>query len=380
MAIKKTAAGTWGVDFRDQHRRRILRTFDTYKEAADFEKDALAQVSKREYVRPSDKTLGEVATEWYQKKLNAGTYRRASLVDYRNHIENYIKPSLGTRKVHDVDIEQIEKAAAEWGKRVSPKMVNKVLTSLTSILALAKRYKLIKDNPAQEAERLKIATENEDDMEVTPDKVYTKEELGKLIRATEPGTIDRLMVMLPALTGCRIGEALGATWQHMDLKAGVFHVRLNLADSDKGAPPLLQPPKTKSSRRDIELPVELVHELKVWKLKCPQSEMQVGDTTVTLVFAREDGLPYHRNQASDALDRAITKGGLTKRLTPHGLRHTFASLLLAADGKRKRPDPAEVATILGHKDSYVTLKVYTHFVKKQSTATQDLASSILAGS
>ena len=97
--------------------------------------------------------------------------------------------------------------------------------------------------------------------------------------------------------------------------------------------------------------------------------MQAGGTTVNLVFAREDGLPYHRNQASDALDRAITKAGLTKRLTPHGLRHTFASLLLAADGKTKSRDPAEVAMILGHKDSYVTLKVYTHFVKKQSTAT-----------
>lgn len=49
----------------------------------------------------------------------------------------------------------MEVAAAEWGKRVSPKMVNKVLTTLTATLALAKRYKLTKDNPAKDAERLK---------------------------------------------------------------------------------------------------------------------------------------------------------------------------------------------------------------------------------
>ena len=77
-------------------------------------------------------------------------------------------------------------------------MVNKVLTTLTAVLMLAKRYKLIKDNPAEEAERSKIATENEDDIEVTPDKVYAKAEIKKLIDATEPESRERLLLMLPA--------------------------------------------------------------------------------------------------------------------------------------------------------------------------------------
>jgi hypothetical protein len=60
-------------------------------------------------------------------------------------------------------VKKIEKAASEWANRVSPKMVNKVLTTLTAVLSLAKRHKQIKDNPAKDAERLKIATENEND-------------------------------------------------------------------------------------------------------------------------------------------------------------------------------------------------------------------------
>ena len=137
-------------------------------------------------------------------------------------------------------------------------MVNKALTTLTAVLALAKRHKRIKDNPAKDAERLKIATEDEDDGEVTPDKVYSKEEIRKLIHATESETLGRLFVMLPALTGCRVGEVLGATWSAVDLKAGKFSVRFNLADSDKGHPLVLQPPKTKSSKRVIPLPPELI--------------------------------------------------------------------------------------------------------------------------
>ncbi len=366
MAINKTKAGTYAVDFRNQHKRRIQRTFATHREAAAFEKDVLAQVAKREYVKPSDKTVQEIAEEWYNRKADAGTYRRASLVDWKNHVENYIRPQLGHWKLYEVDVEKIEKGAAEWGKRVSPKMVNKVLTSLTAILALAKRYKLVKDNAAEEAERLKVATEHEEDIEVSPDEVYSKEDLYKLISAAESGTLDRLFVMVPALTGLRIGEVLGLTWPAVDLKAGKLHVRLNLADADKGHEPMLQPPKTKTSRRTIPLPPELIHDLKVWRLKCPKSEPG-------LVFATEEAKPYRRKTASNALDRAIAQADI-KRLTPHGLRHTFASLLLE-DGV----PVSEVSYLLGHKDSYVTLKVYTHFVRKETRAVQNLAASIMAG-
>src|SRR5262249_46332405 len=148
----------------------------------------------------------------------------------------------------------------------SPKMVNKVLTSLTAIMALAKRYKWIKDNPAEEAERVKVATEHEEDMDVTVDKVYSRVEIRKLIDAMEPESRERLMLMIPALTGLRIGEVLGLTWPAVDLKSGKLRVITNLADTDRGKPLTLQPPKTRTSRRTVPLPPELIRELKVWKL------------------------------------------------------------------------------------------------------------------
>jgi integrase len=103
-------------------------------------------------------------------------------------------------------------------------------------------------------------------------------------------------------------------------------------------------PKPTAAGALFPSPPELTSELKIWKLKCPKSDLD-------FVFAREDGLPYHRKAASVTLDRAISTAEI-KRLTPHGLRHTFASLLLA-DGV---PVP-EVSALLGHKNSYVTWKV-----------------------
>ena len=162
--------------------------------------------------------MTEIAEKWHERKVQAGTYKRASLTHWKNHVDNFISAELGSLKVSQLDIEAIEKAAAAWAERTSPKTSNTIITTLAAILDLAKRYKLIRENPAHSAERLKLAVEDEDSGEVTPDKVYNKGELKKLFEATEPGSRDRLLVMVPALLGLRIGEVLGLAWPAIDFK------------------------------------------------------------------------------------------------------------------------------------------------------------------
>jgi integrase len=361
MAVRKTKAGTFEADIRDQHGHKRLKTFKTKKEAVAYEREALAQVSKGEYSPVSKKTVGEIAKEWYESKA-AQAYRRSSLVMWRNHVERYIVESLGNVKVSDLDVQAVESAAGEWAKRVAPITANMALQTLTAVLDMAERHNHVKRNVAEKAERIKVATEEENEV-VEPDKVYTKAELSKLIHSSEGVT--RLLVMTMGFTGLRIGECLGLCWPNVDLKAAKLHVRLAMGDSDEGAAaPLFQPPKTKSSKRTIPLPHELVKGLRVWQLACPITERG-------LVFATEEGKPYHRWTVSRLLDEAIIKAKI-KRLTPHGLRHTFASLLLA-DSK----PVTEVSHLLGHKNAHVTMTVYAHFIPKESTATQELASSVM---
>jgi integrase len=357
MALRKTVAGTFQVDFRDQFGKQRRKTFDTHREAAAYEKEVFAQVSKGEYVPPSNETIRDIAVKWYEGKA-AQAYRRSTLCQWKNHIDHFIISSLG-----DVNVHLVEKTAAEWAGRVSPKTVNKVMTTFTAILDMAERHGSIKQNAAEKAARLKIATEHDGQAVVEPDQVYTKSEIRKLIQATDGR--DRLFIMIMAFCGLRIGEVLALTWPAIDRKTGLLHVRLTLADNDKGAEPLFQPPKTKGSRRTLGLPQELIRELTVWQMKCPISDRD-------LVFATEEGKPFRRGAVRKILDRAIKTAKLEKRLTPHGLRHTFASLLLADN----KPVP-EVSQLLGHKDAYTTMRIYAHFIREESTATQDLASSIM---
>src|SRR5262249_16564508 len=164
MAINKTVAGTFVVDysyFEDGKRKRKEKTFDTKKEAVAFLDEVRTQIHKREYVPPTNTTVKDAADTWYQKRV-AESYARSARIYWKNHIDHYIVPSLGSYKIADVTVQAIEKAAAGWNLTLAPQTVNKILGTLTSILALAKRYRMRLDNPAAEAIRVKIATKDDD--------------------------------------------------------------------------------------------------------------------------------------------------------------------------------------------------------------------------
>jgi len=161
-------------------------------------------------------------------------------------------------------------------------------------------------------------------------KNWTKE----LIGATEPGSLERVLVMVPVLTGLRIGEVLGLTWDAVDLKAGVISVRRSLVvDHELGF--VLKAPKSASSQRTLDMPRELGHELKLWRFKCPPNEQD-------LILPSRLGKFIQRKVAGNIFDAIIDRAGI-RRLTFHKLRHTFASLLLS-----KGRDIAEVSRLLGH--------------------------------
>ena len=173
--------------------------------------------------------------------------------------------------------------------------------------------------------------------------------------------------MTLAFTGCRIGELLGASWDSLDLKAGKFHIRTTAADPDKGQPVVFKKPKTKSSVRIVDLSKELVHELKLWKLKCPPSERD-------LVIVSDRGQPVRRRMVSAFLRGILAELNIEKKLSAHSFRHTFASLLLA-----DRVPVPEVSHRLGHKNPKITMETYAHFIPSDRNDTIDDFSASIMG-
>lgn len=362
--VRKTKAGTFEVDHywfdAEGKRRRKLRTFPTHKAAVAYEKEALAAVQKKEFIAPSKATVGERAKAWLEKRFANGAYERATRIERENYVNRYIIPAFGAMPIQSLTIEKIEKQATEWNSKVSALVVNRVLRTLTNIMAEAKRHGVIKDNPAAEAERLREET--------TEREIFTAEELRQVIEKTEPGSMQRVILLMLSLTGCRVGELLAASWSAVDLKAGRFYVRQSLADPEKGQEMIFKKPKSLSSERGIPLSRELIHELRLWRLKCPPSKRD-------LVIASVEGKPVRRRAVSKMLQKILKELKIEKRLSPHSFRHTFASLLLA----RKRPVP-EVTKLLGHADSAITYRTYAHHVPgEEADSIQEFSASILGG-
>ena len=117
------------------------------------------------------------------------------------------------------------------------------------------------------------------------------------------------------------------------------------------------PTKTKAGMRSIPLPPRLRDELIALRLR---SDYSLDEHPI---FASLTGAPLgHRNVTRRGFEPARDLAGLPCRVTFHDLRHAAASRLIRAG-----LDPVTVASVLGHEDATVTLKIYGHLYNPKQT-------------
>jgi len=132
-------------------------------------------------------------------------------------------------------------------------------------------------------------------------------------------------------TGMRLGEALSVTVHDIDAARGVIRVR-----------------HTKTRRpRVVRLSGELLVRLRrYWRVARPP---------LPLLFpGRDPSRPMKASTVQKAFKRATADAGLRKRVTPHVLRHTYATHMLEAG-----VDIHTVQLLLGHSSLQNTLR-YLH--------------------
>jgi integrase len=137
-------------------------------------------------------------------------------------------------------------------------------------------------------------------------------------------------------------------------------------------PPYIGRSKTTAGIREIPLLPILRDELAAHRAANP--EAQPDDP----VFPSSTGRPRDKdNLRNRVVEPAVHRADetlaqrqlppLPAGLTPHKLRHTFASILVACG-----EDPASVMAQLGHTDPKFTLRVYTHLMRRGTDERQRL--------
>ena len=173
------------------------------------------------------------------------------------------------------------------------------------------------------------------------------------------------------LTGMRTGEMSGLRWSDVDFEKGVIHVRRNrLASKEFGV--YEKDPKTKTSKREIPMPKELIADLQKYKkwfeVADADFNARLDDYYLAVNIYRE---PLYPGVVGHWLKEIEKEHGL-KQVTCHGLRHTYCSLLLSQNVPIQT-----VSRYMGHSDSTVTLKVYSHFIPDTQEQAMDALSMVL---
>ena len=142
------------------------------------------------------------------------------------------------------------------------------------------------------------------------------------------------LVMVAALTGLRQGELFSLTWADVNLDAATVSVTEG---------------KTAAARRSVDLAPAAVELL-------AEQRDAMNQPSTHLVFASPTGARWRPENFMHRLFRPAVQAAGLVGFTFHDLRHSFASLLVAAN-----VHPKLAATLMGHSDGgALFLKRYSH--------------------
>jgi len=179
-------------------------------------------------------------------------------------------------------------------------------------------------------------------------------------------------ILADALLGIRRGECLGLFWTDLNFTTHEILIQRALIYDEETHQLTLKDPKSKSSRRTLQMPPEMETVLKELKKKRARMEIERADifTRSPFVFVTEDGKPIRPTTLSKEFKEIATAAGIPL-MRLHDLRHTVTTYLLRAG-----LSPRAVQGVLGHKDARFTMKRYAHILdedKKQAASViQDL--------
>ena len=242
-------------------------------------------------------------------------------------------------------------------------------TMIRAILATAKRQRIIPFNVAADhmdapKTAKKEATFLNDD--------EAKDFLSALV--DEPDIRVKTSLILALFTGMRRGELCGLAWPDVDFENHIISVK-RASQYLAGQGVVETPTKTESSIRDIDVPAFVTQTLREYRIWWLERRLMWGAEwkgEAQRLFTQDDGRPINPETINFWLQRFLRKNGLPS-ITPHSLRHTFATLQIAAG-----VDLRTVQARTGHSQASTLLNVYSHAIKTaQKKAVQALDDVLL---
>lgn len=315
-----------------EHKSREKGGFTTKEAAKLFLADKVVSMARGDYIDTSlsKVTIGERAGAWLAGKESAlkPSAFYALEITWRLHVE----PRWGSVALQAVEHSEVQAWVAELAARRSATVTLRAYGILAGILDVAVKDRRVTRNVARDVDLPRKRKKAH---------VYlTHEQVDALAR--EAGQYATLVRVL-AYTGIRWGEASGLRVKHLDMLRGRLQVDENAVKV--GTEVIVGSPKSHRVR-SVPFPRFLAESL------ARQCE---GKTREQLVFGDGHNHITTPSWRDGWFVYAKRRSGVPAELTIHDLRHTAASLAIAAGANVKA-----VQRMLGHASAAMTLDVYGH--------------------
>jgi integrase len=314
---------------------------------------------------PDDRlTVGELI-ERFLSDVAPDRVSPSTLDNYRLIAKHHLIPALGRKRLArltPLEVQTLLRAKIEAG--YSPRTVRLIRGLLVQCITQAERWGIVARNVARLTDGPKLAR--------AEGRTLSPLQARELLEAARGDRLEACYVVLLAL-GLRKGEALGAAWTDIDLDRGLLTVRQAL--KRVGGAVSLGDVKTSGSRRMINLPDAVVAALRSHRARQAAERLAAGPSwhESALVFTTPIGTPIDPSNFRRQFDKICGRAGLIG-WHPHELRHSAASIMLAAGV------PLEVVSrVLGHASIRITADVYGHIMDPQRKQAADAMSSVLWG-
>ena len=301
--------------------------------------------------------LKDFLEQWFEE-VHAPTLRISSYLRYRGVLNNHILPALGHIPVQGLTAQKVQSFYASILKKgLSTSSLHTIHKVLHSALDTAMRWNLVARNVCDAVSMPSETSQH--GVSLTPEQAQ------HLVAAVKGHKLEAL-ITLTLTTGMRHGELTGLQWSDINFDEGSLSVRRTVGRL--GRYKFVEgEPKTKQSRRKINVPPFVLPILKEHRIRQKEARLKAGTSWQdrNLVFCNRRGGFLDPDTLLGQFHKLLEEAGLP-HMRLHDLRHSAATILLAMKVPVK-----VVQELLGHSNVMITLNVYGHVLSSMQDEAVD---------
>lgn len=347
MNIKKNQTGGYTViveigQYTGKLRQQKRITAKTKKEVKEKYLKLINELEQKNNLIYDDITFGNYVEKYLTFK--SFSVVESTLSTMKIVIKAYLLPVLHSIQIREIDFRVLQKVLSFLvEKKLAHSSIRNILNRLSDILNLARKEKIILENPVKDLELPKRVK--------SKINVWSEEDISRFLsfRNDPKRGQNYLPILIALLTGMRKSEIMALTWDKIDLEDSTITVEQII---DQSTRELVLRTKNKHSRK-IAFDSLLKEELIKYKSNFENKNKD------NLIFHTKAGLVLQGAELNRCLNQCCRKMDLP-RIKFHETRHTHATLCIHSGVNIK-----QLQERLGHANASMTLDVYGHFFPSQ---------------